>query len=62
VERRVDVEPFVARLVAGGVLLVAGTWTAVLSPTTGIGWFAGVALAFAGALLQASAVASQVEY
>jgi hypothetical protein len=58
----VDVEPFVVRLVAGGLVLVAGTWTAALSPTTSTGWFVGVALAFSGVLLQASGIASQVEY
>ncbi|MFB6353980.1 MAG: hypothetical protein ABEJ92_07815 [Halobacteriales archaeon] len=51
------VEPFVRRIVAGGLALVAGLWLAALLDPSGWPWLVGPALAFAGLASLAAGIA-----
>lgn len=56
------VEPFVRRIVAGGLALVAGLWLADLTVPLSAPWLASVLLVLAGLLGLGSGIRSQIEY
>ncbi len=55
------VEPFVRRIVAGGLALVVGLWLVDLGLRGSLPWFSGVGLVAVGVLSLAWGIWSQVE-
>jgi hypothetical protein len=55
------VEPFVRRIVAGGLSLVAGLWLVDLVTTSDPAWLGGLGLAIVGVLALATGMWSQVD-
>jgi hypothetical protein len=56
------VEPFVRRIVAGGLALVAGLWLVRLTVRWTPPWAAGLVLALVGVAALASGIRSELEY
>jgi hypothetical protein len=55
-------ERFVELVVAGGLSLLAGLWTARLATTRSPLWVAGVAIALLGALALAAGIWSELDW